>query len=179
MQLRVLALSTAGLFLSVATLAQSPASPAILPAILKDVSSLKLRHVAEFELEDGPVWRVVVQRVASASGDSADQLWLQELESAKVLISVSEPVERFRGAEVVKLKIRETEFLLTRWSRGVHGEEIRLYDPMDAKSPLKLSVPSHWPATYDVKGGVLVVRATRTGKSADTPESFEKRYPTK
>jgi len=163
------------LVLSGPALAQSVA----LPAILKDISDKKLKHVSEHELSNGPVWRVVVQRVVLASGDASDQLWVQDADDGKLLLSVVEPAERFRGAEIVKLKTRENEFLLTRWSRGVHGEEIRLYDPLDAKSPLKLSVPSHWPATFEVKGGVLVVRATRTGKAPDAPETFEKSFPAK
>jgi hypothetical protein len=161
-----------GLSLCVMTKVDAKSQNALTPPVLEEIAAKKIKHVSEFEFSNGSSWRVVVQRVLDS-----DQLWVQDQDSKKTHLSVRDSAERFKSLEWVRLKSRESEFLLTRWTRGVHGEEIRLYDPLDSRAPLKFQVASSWPAQTAVVSGVLKVKATRTGKTAEEPVEFEKVFP--
>ena len=132
-----------------------------------------VKFFARFALVDDSAWKVLVHQ---AEGE--DLLTVQDERTARVLLSVPGNSERFLSADAVQVRTRSAPFLVTRWTKGAHGQEIRIYDPVtgEARSPV-YSRASSWTISYREVDGRLKITGRADSRPGAVEGGFEVSWP--
>jgi hypothetical protein len=124
-----------------------------------------VKFFARFSVVDDAAWKVLVKQQ-----EGEDLLTVMDDRTARVLLSAPGNSERFLSAEAVQVGSRSEPFLVTRWTKGAHGQELRIYDPRTAAGkPLVYSKASSWTIDYQNANGRLKI----TGRADERPNSRE------
>ncbi len=132
-----------------------------------------VKFFARFSVVDDSAWKVLVKQQ-----DGEDLLTVLDDRTARVLLSAAGNSERFLSAEAVQLGNRSDPFLVTRWTKGAHGEEIRIYDPKTTQGkPLVFSKASSWTIGYQQSNGKLKITGRADGRVNSSDGAFEVSWP--
>jgi hypothetical protein len=140
---------------------------------VQELQTRGIKFFARFSLVDDSAWKVLVRQQ-----EGEDILTVVDDRTSKLLLSTPGNSERFLSAEAVQVETRSDPFLVTRWTKGAHGQELRIYDPRSSKQPLVYSKASSWAIDYRQNEGRLKIRGkSDEPKNASASASFELAWP--
>ena len=132
-----------------------------------------VKFFARYSVVDDSAWKVLVSQTGGE-----DLLTVQDERTARVLLSASGNSERFLSAEAVQVRTRSEPFLVTRWTKGVHGQEVRIYDPRASEERrLVYSKASSWTISYREVDGRLKISGRADERPGATEGGFEVSWP--
>jgi len=132
-----------------------------------------VKFFARFSVVDDAAWKVLVKQQ-----EGEDQLTVLDDRTARVLLSAAGNSERFLSAEAIQVGSRSEPFLVTRWTKGAHGQEIRIYDPRTTEGkPLVYSKASSWAIDYQHANGRLKITGRADERANSREGAFEVSWP--
>lgn len=127
---------------------------------LQELSEKGIRHYAEFTVvEDRPL------KVLVRNDGGEDRLMVFDAAKGTLLVEDSGQTERFLDVQVIQSERKSAPMVVTRWTKGAHGHQVRIYDGM----AMVFQKASAWPIEIENEKGRLRIRVDqkwrRTGKS--------------
>ena len=136
---------------------------------LQELSEKGVRFYAEFSQVDDRPLKILVR---SEGGE--DRLLVFDSAKGVPLLEDSGQTERFLDAQVFQSDRKSSQMIITRWSKGAHGQQVRIYDG----AALVFQKASAWPMEIENEKGRLRIRgASELEKDGQKPKPFEIRWP--
>lgn len=136
---------------------------------LQELSEKGIRFYAEFTQVDDRPLKVLVR---NEGGE--DRLLVFDSARGVQVLEDSGQTERFLDAQVFQSNRRSAPVIVTRWSKGAHGHQVRIYDG----PTMVFQKASAWPMEIENDKGRLRIRgASEMEKDGQKPKPFEIRWP--
>lgn len=136
---------------------------------LQELSEKGIRFYAEFTQVDDRPLKVLVR-----SDGGEDRLYVFDSARGIQLIEDSGQTDRFVDAQVFQSDRKSSPVIVTRWSKGAHGQQVRIYDG----STMVFQKASAWPMEIEEQKGRLRIRGgSELEKDGQKPKPFEVRWP--
>ena len=140
---------------------------------LRSLQKEGVKFFARFSVVEDSAWKVLVRQ-----HEGEDQLTVLDDRTARVLLSATGNSERFLSAEAVQVGGRSEPFLVTRWTKGAHGQELRIYDPRSTEGrSLVYSKASSWTIVYLHANGKLKISGRADERASSHGGAFEVSWP--